>query len=487
MRKKGNWFSVVKKALSTEPKEKKDQKTNKSKKRWFGKDKHWDPICSSVETVASPPPPPPLTKEVKLTKVENEQSKHAYSVALSPAVAAEAAVASAQAAIEVVRLTTVSRLSGTSKEEVAAIKIQTAFRGYMARRALWALRGLVRLKSLIQGQTVKRQATTTLRCMQTLAHVQSQIISRRIRMSEENQALQRQIQQIREKELENLRASMGEEWNDSLQSKEKIEANQLSKQEASMRRERALAYAFSHQQMQKNSSRSANPMFMDPNTPNWGWSWLERWMAARPWENRSTTEKELNSDHASVKSLSRSITGGEISKAYARRELKADNPSPTAQKPSRPPSRLSPSTPPSKAASSLSVASGRLKPASPRGRVWSHDEDSRSMLSMQSEQYRRHSIAGSSVRDDESLASSPAVPSYMSPTESVRAKSRLQSPRLQSPLGLEKNGTPEKGLTGSTKKRLSFSASPSGLRGPRRHSGPPRVDSSSIKDIGVHT
>lgn len=76
---------------------------------------------------------------------------------------------------------------------------------FKARRALQALRGLVRLKSLIHGSACKRQATTTLRCMQTLAKVQSQIRSRRIRMSEENQALQRQLLLKREKELEALR------------------------------------------------------------------------------------------------------------------------------------------------------------------------------------------------------------------------------------------------------------------------------------------
>lgn len=40
---------------------------------------------------------------------------------------------------------------------------------------------------------------------------------------------------------------MGEDWNDSLQSKEQIEVNLLHKYEAAMRRERALAYSFSHQ------------------------------------------------------------------------------------------------------------------------------------------------------------------------------------------------------------------------------------------------
>lgn len=52
-------------------------------------------------------------------------------MALATAVAAEAAVAAAQAAAEVVRLTAAGRYPGKSKEEIAAIKIQTAFRGYL--------------------------------------------------------------------------------------------------------------------------------------------------------------------------------------------------------------------------------------------------------------------------------------------------------------------------------------------------------------------
>ncbi|XP_022765337.1 protein IQ-DOMAIN 1-like [Durio zibethinus] len=469
MGKKEGWFSVVKRVLS--PESKKDQKTPKSKKKWFGKSKDLGPVSLPEETEVTALPPP--TEDVKLTDAENEQSKHAYSVALATAMAAEAAVAAAQAAVEVVRLTSVPRYPGKSKEEIAAIKIQTAFRGYLARRALRALRGLVRLKSLIQGQSVKRQATTTLRCMQTLAHVQAQIRARRIRMSEENQALQWQLQQKREKELEKLRASMGEDWNDSTQSKEQIEARQQNKQEAAMRRERALAYAFSRQQSWKNCSRSVNQTFMDPSNPHWGWSWLERWMAARPWEIRSTTD---NNDRGSVKSMGAcSMSIGEISRAYSRRDLNNDNnPSPKPPKSSQPRSHQSPSTPPSKAPSISSVSSKRRMP-SPRGSQWGGDEDSRSILSVQSDRYRRHSIAGSSVRDNESLASSPAIPSYMTPTQSAKARSRLPSP-----LGLEKNRMPERGLAGSAKKRLSFPASPANNR---RYSGPPEVDITLIKDI----
>lgn len=85
-------------------------------------------------TILAVPASTPLVapvEDVKLTKAENEQSKHAYTVALATAVAAEAAVAAAQAAAEVVRLTAVVRYPQKSKEEIAVIKIQTAFRGYL--------------------------------------------------------------------------------------------------------------------------------------------------------------------------------------------------------------------------------------------------------------------------------------------------------------------------------------------------------------------
>ncbi|KAJ7972435.1 protein IQ-DOMAIN 1 [Quillaja saponaria] len=419
---KGNWFSSVKKALSPDSKEKSQKSSSKSKKKWFGKQKY-----QASESYLEPdtaPPPIPQPEEIKLTD-DVKESSHVYSIPAAPAVDAVVAISAAPAAVEVVQPTISSRFAGKSREEVAAIKIQTAFRGHLARRALRALRGLVRLKSLMEGPVVKRQATSTLRSMQTLARVQSQIRSRRIRMLEDNQALQKQLLQKHAKELECMR--LGEEWDDSLQSKEQIEAKLLSKYEATMRRERAMAYSFTHQQTLKNSSRSINPMFMDPTNPSWGWSWLERWMTAMPWEGRSTMEKELNNDQLSVKSVSRSITASE--------------------KPSSPSFQSHPT--PSKPASK--TAAKKLKSPSQKSN-WGLDDDSKSMVSAQSDRFRRHSIAGSSVRDDESLASSPSVPSYMIPTQSAKAKSRMQSP-----LATE-NGTTEKESSGTAKKTSFFSS-----------------------------
>lgn len=478
MGKKAKWFGAVKKVFSPEKKSKQKKVENYKSNKWggngVGKFKDSDPSSSESFDNGGPNSAPPSSQpqiDVKLAAAHIEQSKHAHSLAVASQAAADAAVASAQAAIEVVRLTTPARFAGKSREEIAAIKIQTAFRGYLARRALRALRGLVRLKSLIHGNACKRQATTTLRCMQTLARVQSQIRSRRIRMTEENQALQRQLLLKREKELESLR--MGGEWDDSLQSKAQIEASLASKQEAAIRRERALAYAFTHQG--RNSSKSANPMFMDPNNPQWGWSWLERWMATRPWESRSTTDKDLNSDRASVKSAALSVSGGEITKAYARRDNTLDKTSPATQKPIRPSSRQSPSTPQSKPP----IATAKISSASPKMGWVPPEDDTRSMFSMKSDRPRRHSIAGSSIRDDESLASSPAVPSYMAPTQSTRARSRFSSPSNEVVIeGLDKV------MGGSAKKRLSF---PAGAAAPRRHSGPPKVDLGLVTDVAVQS
>ncbi|PIN11151.1 hypothetical protein CDL12_16258 [Handroanthus impetiginosus] len=436
MGKRGAWFTAVKRAIICESKEKREKKSRKSQ-RWFGKQRSIGLDSSEAEkTVVVAPTRSPM-QDVKLMEAENEQNRHAYSVALVTAMAAEAAVAAANAAAEVVRLRTAAACnSGNTKEEIAAVKIQTAFRGYLARRALGALRGLVRLKSLVRGQSVRRQSASTLKCMQTLARIQSEVRARRIRLSEETSAVQRQMQQQHEKELQKPLVSNAENWDDSTHSKEKIDANLQQRREAAMRRERALAYAYSHQQTFRNSSTSRNQMFTDPNNPGWGWSWLEQWMA-----NRTLLENMNNA-------VDKEPTVNDHSRSSPKIQ------SPAAQKHNRPSSRQSPLTPKSKIASKMT------------------DDDSKSMISTQSERGPRQSIAGSSVRDDESFASSPAIPGYMASTESARAKSRLST---SSPVGSEKLG-------GSVKKRLSFSSSPGGLR---RHSAPMKGDLSHVNDVAL--
>ncbi|GMI72551.1 IQ-domain 3 [Hibiscus trionum] len=425
MGKKGGWFYSVKKVLSLESN--KDEKAQKSKKKWGTTNDG--------------------TPSVRLIKSENEQCKHANSVALATTMVA--AVAATQAAVEVFRLSKVPRHPRKSREVIAAITIQTYFRGYLARKALRALKGLERLKSLVEGQSVKRQATTALRCMRTLARVRSHVRTRRIIMTEQNQALQKQLQQKQDREKS--KSCTGEDFNVSTKSKEQMAAKEQYRQEAAMRREKALAYSFTRQRPWKNPLKPVNQTFVDPSNTQWSWSWLERWMAARPWDIRSPSN---NNDHGSTKS-----TGPRIPKAKSPREFNNDNDkrSPTPIKPIRPPIRRSSSTPPSKIQSTSPVSSKiTLQSPSP----------TRTSLS---DSYKRHSFgaSSSSSTDYEIFASSPPLSiNKTSPQTPTRGRPRLSN-----------NGTPEKGSTKPPSRRLSLQASPISSR---RHSGPPKVDTSPI-------
>lgn len=125
---------------------------------------------------------------------EEDPNKHAVAVAAATAAVAEAAVAAAQAAAEVVRLTSsgrcvnnsVANVSGSLglREDLAAVKIQAAFRGYLARRALRALKALVRLQALVRGHIERKRTAEWLHRMQALLRAQSRARAGRAQISE---------------------------------------------------------------------------------------------------------------------------------------------------------------------------------------------------------------------------------------------------------------------------------------------------------------
>ncbi|XP_061357642.1 protein IQ-DOMAIN 9-like [Gastrolobium bilobum] len=170
-----------------------------------------------------------------------------------------------------------------SVETIAATRIQTAFRAYKARKALRRLKGFTKLKILTQGYSVKKQAGTAITYLHSWSKIQAEIRARRICMVTEDK--------IRRKKLESqlkLEAKLHDlevEWSGGFETMEEVLGKIHQREEAAVKRERAMAYAFSHQ-WRANSSQSQVLGNYEVSKANWGWSWKERWIAARPWESR---------------------------------------------------------------------------------------------------------------------------------------------------------------------------------------------------------
>uniref|UniRef100_A0A2P2K7P2 Protein IQ-DOMAIN 14 n=1 Tax=Rhizophora mucronata TaxID=61149 RepID=A0A2P2K7P2_RHIMU len=296
MGRKKSWFNLVKRFFIADRVLKPDKE---KKRKWifFGKFK-------AKNRLASIAAPSPSRERRTPSEAEEEQSKRALSVALATAAAAEKAVAAAKAVAEVVLLTGVPQSAhqpGTETVEtsviqtqadpfrlnyqcekdiqkIAAIKIQTAFRGYLARKALCALRGIVRLQAIIRGRNVRRQVVATLKRLQSIMNIQSEVCTRR------NQLLQRAWHRDDDEENQNLRdkivkmdTNTQRRWDGSILTKKEEDTLSLSKKAAVMKRGRVREYSFGHRNSAETERNQVNGRL------NY---WLDQWVETQVAKSR---------------------------------------------------------------------------------------------------------------------------------------------------------------------------------------------------------
>ncbi|CAM0882344.1 unnamed protein product [Alopecurus aequalis] len=207
------------------------------------------------------------------------------------------------------------------RQEWAAVRIQTAFRGFLvrplaavarvpplnstgkipdsslrvplcifvqARRALRALRGIVRLQALVRGRRVRKQLAVTVKCMQALVRVQARARDRRTRLSADGRDSTQDTLDERGSHADPVKeAETG--WCDSHGTVDDVRSKIYLRREGAIKRERAIAYALSHQRSTNHSGRPSSPAVSLKNhgtTRNNQLSYLDGWMATKPWESR---------------------------------------------------------------------------------------------------------------------------------------------------------------------------------------------------------
>ncbi|KAK4745105.1 hypothetical protein SAY87_011417 [Trapa incisa] len=427
MGKKGRWFTALKKVFvshskdkpTNEPEQQKVKKKNKGHgKLRQGERKPFIPLFrepSSIEKILGdaerehgilfrPPFEPPRTPPFVRTPTSAPPQDSSPRVA-SPR--APLRVVSHHREIEYLPVPTLKN------QHASATKIQAAFRGYMARRSFRALRGLVRLQGAVRGQNVKRQTMNAMKYMQLLVRVQSQIQSRRIHVLD-NQVRQQELRKDLQSNLGKMslasEAGNHEDWDDSLLTKKEVEARLQRKVDAVIRRERAMAYAYSHRSPLTNIHSAGYP---------WWWNWLEGQI---PQLNTPETLVQTPQNYGFTPQRQRS-----------RSQLKPSPRAPSSSANKQPGLGfhiVDPSATPMSTRSSILVSSSKLMrtPPSPSERAFPSSTGP-SMSNKYTGVRARGIEPPFGMKDDDSLVSCPtfSVPNYMVPTVSAKAKVRANS------------------------------------------------------------
>ncbi|XP_073312509.1 protein IQ-DOMAIN 11-like [Primulina huaijiensis] len=254
-------------------------------------------------------------------------------------------------------------------QDFAATRIQAAFRGYLGRKALRALRGVVKLQALIRGWAVRQQAMNTLKCLQSIVNIQTEVCSKRSERSKDSSHCREyKLQEFVEKDIK-ANSNSQKIWDDGTLTKKESKAIFLSKREAAIKRERIKEYYMNH----RRSAESEREKVYGRQR-----YWLEQWVDAQlaKRDDLGNVDRTL-----SVNARNRDELGGrQFSFRYSQKQYQAGMP------------------------------------------------DSPSYAPKRSFHHRKQR----SIGDDISCAASPVIPTYMASTESAKAKARsLSSPRLR--------------------------------------------------------
>ncbi|XP_042520649.1 protein IQ-DOMAIN 14 [Macadamia integrifolia] len=500
-RKKASWFSAIKRVFVSNTKEKllhdgsssenKSKSGSKDKKKWgFGVLRHGDsnsfinPLHrepSSIEKILRdaerelqipknysseqhqhlPRPAPVQTNLAMLPPSSSEEQRRRRRPPPPPPPPRTPSPVPMAPGVHHKEAIRGSPIISSNNHQTSATKIQAAFRGYMARRSFRALKGLVRLQGVMRGQSIKRQTMNAMKQMQLLVRVQSQIQSRRIQMLD-HQAMQRHNLHKIDKELE---SSLGkwtttlpsdtEEWDDSLLTKEEEEARLQRKVDAVIKRERALAYAYSNQ-LWKATPKSAKAALVEIRSGGlpWWWNWVERELPGYPSEIHAAM-------HTRVDHLSHDLT------PPRRRPHHSDSPNlqgpPSTDYSKQLPTRLGgfdnlTETLTPRSSKSAITANPKYAPLilSNRGATTTTTTNTSSTAAVMNHVKPRRTGATTELslddvplRDDASLTSCPpfSVPNYMVPTVSAKAKVRANNPKERETMVSSSHGR---------RRRLSF-------------------------------
>uniref|UniRef100_A0A803QR65 Protein IQ-DOMAIN 1 n=1 Tax=Cannabis sativa TaxID=3483 RepID=A0A803QR65_CANSA len=169
-------------------------------------------------------------------------------------------------------------VSKVLKEEQAATMIQSAFRGFMAR----CPREGTELRGGDKEHKVGNESPD-LESLGTSIEAQTGNSTETFSAQGDRNVVPQMQQKLRNQVIK-------EDWDDSTVSSNISKMRIRNRLEATTRRERALAYAFS-QQLRICSKKKE--MQSNGKEPHMGWSWLERWMATRLPES-SSVESRVN-------------------------------------------------------------------------------------------------------------------------------------------------------------------------------------------------